>query len=89
MFAYEWQKGGPWDSRGIIGARRFIEDVWKLGTAGYGRSPSTRRAVEQLERTVHQTIAKVGEDIEHVKFNTAIAALMTLRNDLPAGPAGR
>ena len=35
MFAYEWQKGGPWDSRGIVGAHRFLEDVWKLGTADY------------------------------------------------------
>ena len=35
MFAFEWQKGGPWDSRGILGSRRFIEDVWKLGTTDY------------------------------------------------------
>ncbi len=33
MFAYEWQKGGPWDSRGILGAHRFIEDVWKLAAS--------------------------------------------------------
>ena len=82
MFAYEWQKGGPWDSRGIIGSRRFIEDVWKLGTAAYREGAVDGGAVEELERTVHQTIVKVGEDIEQVKFNTAIAALMSLRNDL-------
>ena len=82
MFAYEWQKGGPWDSRGILGARRFIEDVWKLGNAGYAEVAVGPEPTEQLERRLHQTIAKVGDDIEHVKFNTAIAALMTLRNEL-------
>jgi leucyl-tRNA synthetase len=82
MFAYEWQKGGPWDSRGILGARRFIEDVWKLGKAGYAEVAVDPAATEQLERRLHQTIAKVGDDLEHVKFNTAIAALMSLRNEL-------
>ncbi len=82
MFAYEWQKGGPWDSRGILGARRFIEDVWKLGIAGYREVAADPAVSEQLERRVHQTIAKVGDDIEQVKFNTAIAAMMTLRNEL-------
>ncbi|CAN5280504.1 leucine--tRNA ligase [soil metagenome] len=84
MFAYEWQKGGPWDSRGIVGSRRFVEDVWKLATASYREIEVDPVAVERLARRVHQTIAKVGEDLEHVKFNTAVAALMTLRNELQA-----
>lgn len=84
MFAFEWLKGGPWDSRGIAGARRFIEDVWKIGTHDYVASSSTPEASENLRRTVHQTIAKVGDDIEGFKWNTAVAALMTLRNELLA-----
>ncbi|MBA2337529.1 MAG: leucine--tRNA ligase [Acidimicrobiia bacterium] len=82
MFAYEWQKGGPWDSRGIMGSRRFIEDVWKLGEARYAEKQVDTATAGALARGLHQTIAKVGGDIEHVKFNTAIAALMSLRNEL-------
>jgi leucyl-tRNA synthetase len=84
MFAFEWQKGGPWDPRGIIGARRFIEDVWKLGTAVYTARSVESQATTDLRRTVHQTIAKVDSDMQEFKFNTAVAALMTLRNELLA-----
>ncbi len=80
MFAFEWQKGGPWDSRGIMGAHRFIEDVWKLGTHEYVSQGSD--GDDDLRRTVHQTIAKVDEDMQAFKWNTAVAALMSLRNDL-------
>ena len=82
MFAFEWQKGGPWDSRGIVGSRRFIEDVWKLGTAEYEPSSIDPAADVVLRRHVHQTIQKVGDDLEEFKWNTAIASLMTLRNEL-------
>ena len=82
MFAYEWQKGGPWDSRGILGASRFIEDVWKIATADYEASdPSEERGV-LLRRAVHQAIQKVGRDMEAFKWNTAVATLMSLRNEL-------
>jgi leucyl-tRNA synthetase len=82
MFAFEWQKGGPWDSRGIVGSRRFIEDVWKLGTADYQPGDVDPDADVTLRRHVHQTIQKVGDDLEEFKWNTAVAALMTLRNQL-------
>jgi leucyl-tRNA synthetase len=82
MFAFEWQKGGPWDSRGIIGARRFIEDVWKLGTTMYEPDHTDEKADVDLLRSTHQTIQKVGSDLSDFKWNTAIAALMSLRNDL-------
>jgi leucyl-tRNA synthetase family protein len=81
MFAFEWQKGGPWDPRGILGARRFIEDVWKLAHVEY-TSPGTAEGDTALLRSLHQTIAKVDEDMADFKWNTAVAALMTLRNDL-------
>ena len=82
MFAFDWEKGGPWDSRGISGARRFIEDVWKLGTAEYEPGTVSDDASLALRRAAHQTITKVDRDMEAFKWNTAIAALMTLRNDL-------
>ena len=82
MFAFEWQKGGPWDSRGIAGSRRFIEDVWKLGTAAYSAGAVSDNASTALRRKVHQTIAKVDEDMVDFKWNTAVASLMTLRNTM-------
>ncbi len=82
MFAYEWHNGGPWDSRGILGASRFIKDVWKLGTTAYESVEVSEDAGTDLQRMVHQTIAKVDHDILALKFNTAVAALMKLRNKL-------
>ncbi len=89
MFAYEWQKGGPWDSRGIVGARRFLDDVWKLGTSAYEPDAVTDEAVAALRRLVHQTRAKVDRDMESFKWNTAVAALMSLRNELQTVQKGR
>ena len=80
MFAYEWQKGGPWDSRGILGARRFLDDVWKIATTGY--AAGEQKDDGALLRAVHQTIQKVGHDLEVFKWNTAVAALMKLKNTL-------
>jgi leucyl-tRNA synthetase len=83
MFAFEWSKGGPWDSKGIAGAARFIDDVWKLGTTAYTPEGTVDEAADTtLRRRVHQTILKVGSDLEDFKWNTAVAALMALRNDL-------
>jgi leucyl-tRNA synthetase len=82
MFAFEWQKGGPWDSRGIVGSARFIDDVWKLGSASYEPTTESDEASTALRRRVHQTIAKVDADMVEFKWNTAVAALMSLRNDM-------
>ena len=84
MFAFDWTKGGPWDSRGILGARRFIEDVWKLATADYAPGESAGSGDVALRRVVHQTIRKVGNDLTEFQYNTAVAALMSLRNDMQA-----
>ena len=43
MFAFEWEKGGPWDSRGIRGAQRFIADIWRLGQTSTAPESSTRQ----------------------------------------------
>ena len=82
MFAFDWEKGGPWDSRGIAGARRFVDDVWKIGTTGYEPGSVTDDASLALRRSAHQTIEKVDHDMMSFKWNTAVASLMTLRNDL-------
>jgi leucyl-tRNA synthetase len=82
MFAFDWEKGGPWDSRGIAGARRFIDDVWKIGIADYQADEVSAEASAALRRAAHQAIDKVGSDMEAFKWNTAVAALMTLRNHL-------
>ncbi len=82
MFAFDWEKGGPWDSRGIAGARRFIDDVWKIGTTEYEPGDVSDDASAALRRAAHQTIDKVDRDMAAFKWNTAVAALMTLRNDL-------
>ncbi len=85
MFAFDWAKGGPWDSRGIVGTRRFIEDVWKLGMAAYDPGDTGSHGAEaSLRRIVHQTIQKVEHDLTEFEWNTAVAALMTLRNEMQA-----
>ena len=86
MFFARWEQGGPWDSQGIKGPRRFVEDVWNLVLA----QPKTKGAqpapgpdqVRALRRKTHQTIRKVTEDLKSFSFNTAIAALMELRNTM-------
>ncbi|MBQ9414599.1 MAG: class I tRNA ligase family protein, partial [Clostridia bacterium] len=83
MFIGDFEKAAPWSSASIRGCRRFLERVWALcdnvsDQTGY--TPS-------LEIAINKTIRKVGEDIEGLKYNTAIAALMALLNDYSALPA--
>jgi leucyl-tRNA synthetase len=82
MFAFDWEKGGPWDSQGALGVVRFIREVWELVHAPppQGSGEGSR----ELARCVHAAIARVGQSLERFSFNTAVAALMTLRNDLRA-----
>ncbi|GMQ85034.1 MAG: leucine--tRNA ligase [Acidimicrobiia bacterium] len=80
MFAFDWEKGGPWDSHGIVGSRRFVDDVWKLATTQYEPTTVSQDSSAALRRLVHQTIQKVDRDMTAFKWNTAVAALMTLRN---------
>lgn len=82
MFAFEWEKGGPWDSRGIRGSQRFIVDFWRLGRLDYQAAVTDADATASLRRTAHQAITKVGDDLERFRWNTAVAELMKLRNAL-------
>ena len=83
MFIGDFEKAAPWSSSSIRGCFRFLDRVWNLqnllsGDEGYS---------EQLEKSFHRTIQKVSEDTEQLKFNTAIAAMMALINEIEA--AGR
>ena len=79
MFFSRWDQGGPWDSQGIKGPRRFLDDVWTLVTDGATPGPDLTQE-SRLQRKTHQTIRRVTEDLESFSFNTAIAAMMELRN---------
>ncbi len=78
MFIGDFEKAAPWSTSGIKGCRRFLERYWNLQDL----LCNEKGIREQLEVSFHKTIKKVGEDIEHLKFNTAIAALMALMNDV-------
>jgi leucyl-tRNA synthetase len=81
MFGFDWAKGGPFDSSGIQGVVRWLQDVWTIVTEPPRGSGDSGRQ-EQVERRLHQTIDRVQQGLEDFRFNTAIAALMTLRNEL-------
>lgn len=77
MFIGDFEKSAPWDPKGIKGCRRFVERYYNLQN-NIIDSDSIR---PELEGIFHKTIKKVGDDIENIKFNTAIAALMSLINE--------
>ena len=80
LFMGDYEKAAPWSVNGIKGCKRFIDRVWGLQdilTDGDEYS-------DKLRSNFHKTIKKVNDDIEAMKFNTAIAAMMTLLNDIYA-----
>ena len=78
MFIGDFEKSAPWSQAGIKGCRRFVERYWNLQSI-LSEEKGIRAA---LESSFHKTIKKVDEDIENLKFNTAIAALMSLINEV-------
>jgi len=88
MFIGPWDGGGPWNSRGIEGASRFLHRVWNLvtETAGTGNGEQgagkARPEAREFDHWKHKTIKKVTEDLAGFHFNTAIAALMEYVNYL-------
>jgi len=82
MFMGPLEASKPWNTRDVSGAHRFCQRVWRL-IAGTDEQPallSDEAGDDELERVLHKTIKKVGGDIEAMKFNTAIAAMMELVN---------
>ena len=77
MFIGDFEKEAPWSQTGIKGCRRFVERVVGLCDLAKGGGVTPK-----LENAFHKTIKKVTLDIEGMKFNTAIAAMMSLVNDI-------
>ena len=80
MFIGDFEKAAPWSQTSIRGCRRFIERYYNLQTI-LNDADSIR---PELESSFHKAIKKVSDDIENIKFNTAIATLMALINDITA-----
>jgi leucyl-tRNA synthetase len=80
MFIAPWEQGGEWDDSGISGISRWLNRVWNLVAEEYKSSGSA--GDDDLARLTHQTIKKVTEDIEKIRLNTMVAALMELTNYL-------
>ena len=85
MFMGPLEAMKPWSTRGVEGVTRFLDRAWRLMVEEGGRlSPAVVAAEPSLEtaRVLHQTIKKVTEDIESLRFNTAISQMMVLTNEL-------
>lgn len=80
MFIGDFEKAAPWSQSSIRGCRRFIERYYNLQTI----LNDTDGIRPELESSFHKAIKKVSDDIENIKFNTAIATLMALINDITA-----
>ena len=78
MFIGDFEKAAPWSSESIKGCKRFVDRLWNLQEICRDGDEYSSK----LESSFHKTIKKVGEDIETLKYNTAIAALMSLLNDI-------
>lgn len=82
MFMGPFGDAIPWDSQGIVGVHRFLNRVYKLGIkVKKEKSVNNRVKDNELEKLLHQTIKKVSQDIEEMKFNTAVSSLMILLNE--------
>ena len=77
MFIGDFEKAAPWSQSSIKGSKRFLDKVWALGNNIVEGSYR-----KEIEAEIHRTIKKVTEDIEGLKMNTAIAALMSLLNTI-------
>ena len=85
MFMGPLEAVKPWSTRGVEGVTRFLERVWRLIVSEEGKlSRNVVGTVPALEhqRLLHQTIKKVTEDIDALRFNTAISQMMVLTNEL-------
>ncbi len=80
MFIGDFEKAAPWSSSSIKGCKRFLDRVWALNDCVIDGDEYRR----EIESEIHKTIKKVTEDIDGLKMNTAIAALMALLNTITA-----
>ncbi|MCC6158103.1 MAG: leucine--tRNA ligase [Deltaproteobacteria bacterium] len=87
MFLGPYQQGGDWRDAGIIGVRRFLYRVWRY-VAESDLAPGLP-GDRELVGAIHRTIRKVTRDLDELSYNTAIAAMMELMNELERAPASR
>jgi len=80
LFMGDYEKAAPWSENSVRGCKRYIDRVWNLMENVTGGEEYSA----DLESAFHKTVRKVTSDIENMKFNTAIAALMSLMNDISA-----
>lgn len=78
LFMGDYEKAAPWSESSVKGCKRFIDRIWNLQEILKDGDAYS----EKLESAFHKTVKKVTEDIEAMKYNTAIAALMTLLNNI-------
>ena len=80
LFMGDYEKAAPWSENSVKGCKRFLDRVWAL----QDKMIDSNEYSEKLKSLMHKTIKKVSEDIEAMKFNTAIAAMMSLINEIYA-----
>jgi leucyl-tRNA synthetase len=78
LFMGDYEQAAPWSESSVKGCKRFIDRLWKLQEI----CTDSEEYSSDLSSSMHKTIKKVTEDIEAMKFNTAIAAVMTLLNQI-------
>ncbi|MCR5181989.1 MAG: leucine--tRNA ligase [Clostridia bacterium] len=79
MFMGDYMAATPWSEQSANGCKRFLDRVWRLQDMVQGEGET-----KDMRSKVHGCVKKVTDDIEHMKFNTAIAAMMSLVNDFYA-----
>lgn len=84
MFMGPYDQGGPYSLGGIAGTRRFLDRIWTLAGEFFDAKEGSQSSVDktQLAAATHRTIKKVSRDLENLNFNTAIAAMMSMVNEL-------
>jgi leucyl-tRNA synthetase len=85
MFIGPWEQGGEWNDSGISGVSRWLNRVWNLVLEPYqvkADGADNEKACRDLFRIIHRTIRKVTNDIDRMRFNTMLAALMEFTNSL-------
>lgn len=78
LFMGDYEKAAPWSESSVKGCKRFVDRIWTL----QDKVVDSDEYSDKLRSLMHKTIKKVSDDIESMKFNTAIAAMMTLLNEI-------
>ncbi|HVR97725.1 MAG TPA: leucine--tRNA ligase [Thermoanaerobaculia bacterium] len=86
MFFARWELGGPWNSRGIEGTSRWLRRLWTMATeeaeVPQENTEASAEVLAGLRRKTHQTLRQVTRDFDELQFNTIVAALMELLNEM-------